>query len=83
MDLQQHMSPGMAYTPQELADLIGISLKEMEAMLMDHFQQGILGLREVRGYEFYYLKNESENIQGKNGPQASNSGSVCKHPTSE
>ena len=55
MNIFEHMNRKTAYTAQELADLAGTTLKDMEEVLMDQYQKGKIGIEFARGYKFYYI----------------------------
>jgi len=57
MNVFEHMLPQNGYTAQELADLIGDSLKNTQTELMDQFQKGKIGIIKANGYEFFFIKN--------------------------
>ncbi len=61
MNIFEHMSRKTAYTAQELADLAGSTLKEIETTLMDQYKKGKIGIETARGYKFYFI-NESTKV---------------------
>ena len=52
------MNRKTAYTAQELADLMGETLKDVEADLDVQSKKGTIDSQEARGYIFYF-KNET------------------------
>ena len=61
MNIFEHMNRKTAYTAQELADLAGSTLKEMETALLEQNQKGKVSTQEARGYKFYFI-NESTKV---------------------
>lgn len=58
MKIFEYMNRKTAYTAQELADLMGETLKDVEADLDVQSKKGTIDSQEARGYIFYF-KNET------------------------
>ena len=59
MNIFEHMSRKTAYTAQELADIVGSTLKEIEIELIEQHQKGKIGIETARGYKFYFINEVS------------------------